>query len=287
MLDVKAELDSLCKDQQDELVGQTLLKNDWQYKVTAKELHMGWKRLSPIRKRLRRDLVAHLWKQHGMNLTEIEAATGMNRKTIARVLKPLGYYPERDYDKERQHFLDRSYQDLLSMDPPMMTELDSFIMSQQFGSYLNYAEAKKRVYKAFPELAKHMQGKMTYLTPDRKKELGVGVKGDRTTQARKTFIKGLELDFPGTNARQRGAILDGHPERVHRLRDLDEDEVIKLKEAFDQGCSVTELARKLDTTYSKAAKALKSSGVDLQSKRYQDRIKQRSIANLPDQCKQN
>lgn len=41
MLDVKAELDSLCKDQQDELVGQTLLKNDWQYKVQLRNSIWG------------------------------------------------------------------------------------------------------------------------------------------------------------------------------------------------------------------------------------------------------
>ena len=285
MINVQAELNDLANNEEEQLIGQTLLKNKWKYGLTAEELHMGWRKVSPVRKRLRHDLVVRLWKKYNLNPSDIGRASGIERRTAARILRPLGYQPKRDHKTERKRFLDNAYQELLQTKQPMPTELDDFIVSQQFNGVLNYAEAKERVYQAFPELAKFMRGKMTYLSPARQKELGVNVKLTHTTQARKAFVEGLKLDFPDTNVLQRSAILEGQPERVYHLRDLSESELAQIKAEFERGATVTQLTKKFDVSYKKMAKALKGLGIDLNSEQYKEHLREQRIANLPNPAK--
>lgn len=280
MIDVEKEIENLCKGEEQQ-IGKVLYEYGWKYKETMEQLGIGWRKVSKVRKPLRRNLVITIWKKYKLNLSEIEKATKISRHTISGILKPLGYQPNRKHDEERKKFLDSAYQELLQKDQPTLRRLDQFIVEQQLNGILNYADAKKRVYRAFPDIAVEMRNKMTILTLERKKELGVGEKLTHTGQARKSFIQGLLLDFPKTNVYQRAAILDGHPERVHRLRDLSDKELNDLKAEFNQGYTVSQLAEKFDVSYKKMIKSLKQKGIDPKSEQYRKKLRTKSIANLP------
>ena len=176
MINIKQEVKALCKTQEEEEIGLLLIDNSWETKAVADRSHFSSRKISPLKTRLRHNLIIRLWKQYNLNQAEIAKLTDTERHTVGRVLKPLGYTVKRNHRVEHQQYLDKTYQELLQMGQPSMADLDSFIVKQQFNGVLNYAEAKARVYKAFPELAKQMQGKMTCLSPERKKELGIGIK---------------------------------------------------------------------------------------------------------------
>lgn len=281
MVNIQDELNLLCDSEEKRKISRSLMKNKWKCGATTSELHMGWGKISPIRKRLRNDLVVNLWRKYDLNLSEIEKMTGISRKTASRILRPLGYQPKRDHKAERKAFLDNAYHSLLQAKQPLLTELDDFIVSQQFNGILNYAEAKERVYNAFPDLAKAMKGKMTYLSSKRKNELGITTKLTHTCQARKAFLEGLKLDFPGTNILQRAAIMEGHPERIHHLRDLSDDELSRIKAKFEKGSSITQLANEFDVSYKKMTKSLEEVNADLNSEKYKKYLRKQRILNLP------
>ena len=281
MIDIKREMKALCKTQEEKEIGLLLIDNLWEIKAVAAKSRFSARKIAPLKTRLRHSLIIRLWKQYDLNQAEIAKLTDTERHTVSRVLKPLGYTVKRDHKVEHQRYLEKTYQELLQMDQPSVASLDSFIVKQQFNGVLNYAEAKARVYKAFPELAKQMQGRMTHLSSERKKELGVGIKLTHTNQARKAFVQGLKLDFPDTNVYQRSAILEGHPERVHRLRDLDSKELKCFEKEYEKGYSALQLADKFDISYKKAVKSLRKLGISVKSSQYQARLKKKNMENLP------
>lgn len=128
MINIKQEVKTLCKTQEEKEIGLLLIDNLWDTKAVAAKSRFSARKIAPLKTRLRHSLIIRLWKQYDLNQAEIAKLTDTERHTVSRVLKPLGYTVKRDHKVEHQRYLEKTYQELLQMDQPSVASLDSFIM---------------------------------------------------------------------------------------------------------------------------------------------------------------
>lgn len=185
----------------DQVILKSLLKNKWKIKETAQELHHGKRMISKYRKEARHDIPVWLWQQKGATLRDIERIAHIEHHSSGKILKPMGYDSKAHYRTEEnpyklaQHRFAETLGQKYANDQSLnANNLDAFLMAHR-GSFA-YDFIKKALYQANPALQQRMYHQKTKISSERLAEI------KNNEQARNTFYRGLQLDFPEYTAIQ-------------------------------------------------------------------------------------
>lgn len=267
-------------EEQQQIVKE-LLENNWSTLTVRHVMHINDRKITPLRKKLRAELPVMIWHDHPeMTTSDLEKTLGISRKTIMKLLKPLGYNPKAHYQRmisPKQQYLASLGQQHANDQMLTADNIDEFINKHR--KTYSYFDVKQALYQHNSALQQQMYHQMTKLSAKRRHELQTNV------YQRKVFLKALKLDFPDYTNMQLSGLLYQNARLVRISRTLTD---VERQEIIYNYCIGKEtaygLAQRFEITYKRVMKLLQAAGaLNVETDQKQNKLRYQKSVDALDQ----